>query len=322
MKYLVSVCMITYNHEKYIAQAIDSILMQKINFELEIIIGEDFSKDRTREIVLDYKARYPNRIKLLLQEKNAGMMQNFIDTIKVCTGKYIALLEGDDYWTDPYKLQKQVDLLENNPDYSLVHTDADIYYTKSNTMVKGFYGNLNMMTTSDKVFENILISNYPVFTCTVVFRKNLLKSINFKDIAKFLSGDTFLWLEFSRISKFKYISESTSVHQLLEESATQSNNLEKLILFRQAGYDLFKYFIMKYPVSKEIQKKIHANSNRVILSIAFQSGNRSLIRESYNKVIKLSGFNYLNIRDHLHYLISINPFVFSVYKYLKYENNK
>jgi acetyltransferase-like isoleucine patch superfamily enzyme len=84
MKPIVSVLMITYNHEKYIAQAIDSVLMQKSNFDYEIVIGEDCSTDRTRGIILEYKAKYTDKIKLLLKEKNVGMMQNFIDTPKVC----------------------------------------------------------------------------------------------------------------------------------------------------------------------------------------------------------------------------------------------
>jgi len=125
---LVSVWMITYNHEKYIAQAIDSILTQKTNIDYEIVIGDDYSTDRTREIVLEYKSKHPEKIKLLLQKKNVGLMQNFIDTLKACTSKYIALLEGDDYWTDPKKLQKQIDYMSANPQCVMVHTDYDLFY--------------------------------------------------------------------------------------------------------------------------------------------------------------------------------------------------
>lgn len=117
----VSICMITYNHEKFIAQAIDSILMQQTDFDFELLIGEDCSADRTREIVVDYHKRYPDKIKLLLNENNLGMIQNFIQTFKACMGKYIALLESDDYWTDPLKLQKQVDVLERHPECIACH---------------------------------------------------------------------------------------------------------------------------------------------------------------------------------------------------------
>ena len=118
---LVSVLMITFNHEQFIAQAIDSVLMQQTDFEYEIIIGEDCSTDRTREIVIEYAERNPEKIRPLLHDHNLGLMgrYNFVAAYKMCHGKYIALLEGDDYWTDPHKLQKQVVFLENHPECSL-----------------------------------------------------------------------------------------------------------------------------------------------------------------------------------------------------------
>lgn len=124
---LVSVCLITYNHVRYIAQAIESILAQRTNFKFEILIGEDESSDGTREIVLDYHGRYPEQIKLFLHDRKdviyvngkATGRWNFIDTLSRARGKYIAFLEGDDFWTDSLKLQKQVDLMEAHPEYSL-----------------------------------------------------------------------------------------------------------------------------------------------------------------------------------------------------------
>ena len=122
---LVSVWMITYNHESFIEQAIESVLMQKTDFEFELVIGEDCSTDSTREIVLRYKEKYPGKIRLVLQETNVGVARNFLDTLKACTGKYVALVEGDDYWTDAYKLQKQVDFLEAHDDYAICTHAAD-----------------------------------------------------------------------------------------------------------------------------------------------------------------------------------------------------
>ena len=94
---LLSVLIITYNHEKFIGKALDSALGQKTNFDYEIVIGEDCSTDKTRQILLEYKKKYPRKVKLVLQEKNVGPNENFIDTYMACTGKYIAMLEGDDY---------------------------------------------------------------------------------------------------------------------------------------------------------------------------------------------------------------------------------
>ena len=115
---LVNICMITYNHEAYIAQAIESILMQITSFDTRLIIGEDCGRDGTRRICMEYAERYPDKITLIPATENVGMLQNFHRTYRACTGKYIAFCEGDDYWTDEHKLQKQVDFLENNPSYS------------------------------------------------------------------------------------------------------------------------------------------------------------------------------------------------------------
>ncbi|MEI8198961.1 MAG: glycosyltransferase family 2 protein [Eubacteriales bacterium] len=113
----VSVALVVYNHEKYVIQAIESILMQDVDFSYEIIVGDDKSTDRSREILLGYKEKYPERITLLFQDENVGGTKNIYDLFMKSKGKYIAVLEGDDYWLDRKKLQKQVDFLENNNEY-------------------------------------------------------------------------------------------------------------------------------------------------------------------------------------------------------------
>ena len=123
-KPLVSVFMITYNHEKFIAQAIEGVLMQKTNFPFELIIGEDCSTDRTREIVVDYAQRFPEIIKPILHEKNVGMKSNMNTCMQACSGKYTAICEGDDYWIDSLKLQKQVGFLEAHSDFSMCSTQS------------------------------------------------------------------------------------------------------------------------------------------------------------------------------------------------------
>lgn len=114
---MVSVLCITYNHEKFISEAIRSFLMQKTNFKFEIIIGDDCSTDKTQSIIKFYSETYPGRIKLIASPTNLGTHKNLINCVKQCRGRYIALCEGDDYWTNENKLQKQVDFLENNADF-------------------------------------------------------------------------------------------------------------------------------------------------------------------------------------------------------------
>jgi len=114
---VVSVGLVVYNHEKYLAQAIDSILMQEVNFAYELVIGDDMSTDNSRDVILAYKEKYPDKITLLFQEKNVGGTKNIYDIFMKARGKYVACLEADDYWIDAKKLQKQVDFLESNRDY-------------------------------------------------------------------------------------------------------------------------------------------------------------------------------------------------------------
>ncbi len=116
---LLSIVTITYNHEPYIAKTIEGVLMQQVNFPIEYIIAEDCSTDDTRKICEEYVAKYPDLINLLPSEHNLGAKENEYRAMKIAKGKYIAFCEGDDYWTDPLKLQKQVDFLESHPDYSV-----------------------------------------------------------------------------------------------------------------------------------------------------------------------------------------------------------
>ncbi|MBX6362195.1 MAG: glycosyltransferase, partial [Acidobacterium ailaaui] len=198
---IVSVLMITYNHERYIAQAIDSVLMQKTNFDYEIVIGEDCSTDRTREIVIEYKAKYPDKINLLLREKNVGMIPNFIDTLKACTGKYIALLEGDDYWTDPYKLQRQVDFLEANLAYSSCAHQSFVIYQFPGKLTH-YFGNIN--SDMDLSINDVLGSR-PFHTASLVFRNSILKNSSFPQ--NITSGDRALYLLCASYGKIRYLSD-------------------------------------------------------------------------------------------------------------------
>lgn len=120
----VSVLMLSYNHSQYISQAIESVLMQKTNFSYRIFIGDDRSTDNTQEIIASYAQKYPDIISPVLRKKNLGMNENFVDMLSRCKGKYIAYLEGDDYWTDDKKLQMQVDFLDSNSTFTAVTTQC------------------------------------------------------------------------------------------------------------------------------------------------------------------------------------------------------
>ena len=135
---LVSIVTIAYNLENYLAEAIESVLMQNVNFSYELVIGEDCSKDNTLQIAMDYQSRYPDRIRVLKREKNLGLTPNCVDTHNHCRGKYIALLDGDDYWTDKNKLQKQVDFMELHPEYAGCAHQSSIIRGDASNFVKLF----------------------------------------------------------------------------------------------------------------------------------------------------------------------------------------
>lgn len=115
----VSVCMTAYNQEAFIRQAIEGVLSQRTDFQLELVISDDCSSDATGDICAEYAWRFPEKIRYIRREKNLGMMANFVVTLDECNGKYIAVCEGDDYWVDNSKLQQQADLMEKHPDVSL-----------------------------------------------------------------------------------------------------------------------------------------------------------------------------------------------------------
>jgi glycosyltransferase involved in cell wall biosynthesis len=166
----VAIWMVTYNHEAYVVEAIESVLMQQTHFDFKLYIGDDCSKDNTRKIIQAYQEKYPHKIELLLHEKNLGASPNGIFMYQHCiqTGaKYIALCEGDDYWTDPFKLQKQVDFLEANQDCTICFTRANMQKGSEMTLhevpkpfnkVPFFYEELlryyNFITTASVLFRN------------------------------------------------------------------------------------------------------------------------------------------------------------------------
>ena len=301
---LVSIACITYNHENYIHHTIEGFLKQKTTFSIEILIYDDASEDGAQEIIKSY-AKKDSRIITYLQKENQwskgknGLLEFLFPKSK---GKYIALCEGDDYWIDPYKLQKQVDFLEANPDYVLVHSDGDFNYTETGNIKKKYIKNrIGNPNSIEDTFEAILRSEYPILTCSVMFRNEDIKKLNLNEIAQFKMGDTFIWLELSQLGKFYFFEDSMITRNILIESAAHSKNNAKLLKFKKSGYDLCKYFSEKYPTSESTKSIMHQKFNRVILYFAFLSNNKSEALKAWKMLRKVSGKSIF-IKDILHYL--------------------
>lgn len=170
---VVSVLMLTFNHERFLAQAIDSALGQRTAVPIEIVIGADQSPDHTQEIAREFGARYPSRVRVLAAQSRLGMHENFKRTLFACRGRYIAVLEGDDFWTDPAKLQTQVNVMERDPACTLCfHTTTKVWEDGSHKptevrppAVRETYA------AEDLIRENIIM------TPSVMFRANLWTSL-------------------------------------------------------------------------------------------------------------------------------------------------
>jgi glycosyltransferase involved in cell wall biosynthesis len=218
----VSICMITYNHEKYLKQAIDGVLMQKTNFDFELVIANDNSPDNTKLIVEDYITSHPNghKIKFLNNTVNMGMMPNFTNAISNCNGKYIALCEGDDYWTDENKLQKQFDFLEKNKKFSICFHKVNI----------DNQGTISEDTITKKVpakttIKKLAKGNY-IHTCSVMYRNNLFDQ--FPDyFYKAPVGDYFLHLLNSRHGNIYCINEIMANYRVHDTSYWSSKKQEE-----------------------------------------------------------------------------------------------
>ncbi len=215
---LVSVVMITYNQEQYIGDAINGVLMQNCNFDFEIIIADDCSKDNTRNVILEYVARFPNLFNLIFQKINIGAALNFLELINKPKTKYIALCDGDDYWTDPLKLQKQVDLMEQNDKIGMVYSATNF----SGVRLKNYFS-----------VENYINDGSPFLnTCTFLINRN---SFNVKDIkSNFVIGDLQIVLNILKKGySVNFLDENTAVYRVLEESASHTNDSRKNVIFFQ-----------------------------------------------------------------------------------------
>lgn len=214
---LLTVCLITYNQKKYVRQALDSIFAQKTNFNFNVVIADDFSTDGTREIINEFKDKYGDKIDLIFQEKNVGAAQNYIDLLHFPTSKYIAYLEGDDYWTEPLKLQMQVDFLEKNEDYSLTTHHREVLRENKFTFIKAKFG-------------------YVFYQC-FVYRSFEIDNLYLETLNKIKYGDSFQYYKLLSLGKCKildfngavYRIHDKGIHSSLNRKVAVMNSLESLI---------------------------------------------------------------------------------------------
>jgi len=241
---MVSICCITYNHERYIRDAIEGFLMQKTNFKYEILIHDDASTDDTANIIREYEKRFPDLIKPIYQKENqyskgASVVIEYV--LKKVKGKYIALCEGDDYWTNPYKLQKQVDFLEKNQKFSMCFHNVKVVDENKNILLN--HVQFNPKEKKVNYLEDIIPANY-IPTCSVVFRNHL---INYSDFEVLSNGlyftDFVIHILNAKEGPIYYFNEDMAVYRVTEKGASKSTDSRRSLEDKLKFYKrLEKYF--------------------------------------------------------------------------------
>ena len=277
---MIGVCIVTYNQEKYIAQAIESVLSQAdCGHEVVIYIGEDNSTDKTSAICDEYVSRSlvhsfnPSfAIKVIHNPNNLGLVgntMNLLDIMRKDGCDYIAMLDGDDYWCDDHKLQKQMAYFDSHPEYGLVHTCVDSLYPN------GIH--VDTRTTAQEGDVSYTIFNYRIGNCSVVFKTKLLNLIDFEEFQHqgFMSCDFIMYVIFSCYTQFGFIPDHTAVWRRGHDSVSNTNDMEKQIRYVQNDIAMWRYAAKLFPTrwhanEQEVNDYLHYRS----FVIAFKYGNR------------------------------------------------
>ena len=232
---MVSIQCLVYNHEPYLRQCLDGIVMQKTNFRFEAIVHDDCSTDGSRKIIEEYAAKYPDIIKPILETENQyskhdGSLGRIMN--EHTHGKYVAYCEGDDYWIDSHKLQKQVDVLEENHEYSFCYTGFINVNENGHEICRPNYEHLMEKAYSGDILIDLLGGNF-IMTCTTCFRRDVIMSeLNASVPCKY---DHSLFLTASVLGKAYYISSKTAAYRKTSTGAmaTRKNEIGDMFLRTQ-----------------------------------------------------------------------------------------
>lgn len=223
---IVTIRCLAYNHEQYIRQCLDGFVMQKTDFRFEAIVHDDASTDGTVAIIKEYAEKYPDIIKPIFETENQYSKRNgSINRImnEHTHGKYVAICEGDDYWIDPLKLQKQVDFLEENPEYGLVITDVNRFYQSTGKTEKSFFSNHS--PSLPLTFYELLISAYWLAPCTWLYRTKFYQENKMPEDC--FKGDIAIALNLLKQGKMFKIEETMACYRVLDHSASHFNDIKR-----------------------------------------------------------------------------------------------
>jgi len=292
----VSVFVMVYNHEKFLHECLEGILMQQCNFPFNIVVGEDCSSDRSREILLDYEKKYPGKFKLLLHDKNIGAAANQNAVLAACEGKYIALCEGDDYWTDPMKLQKQVDFLQENEEYSLVYTDVHKVKSTNDIICRNFLS-INEFKSLNSYDDFLLVAPFRA-PCTWLFKAADIAGFDILHKSSVPLMDLSLLLLLSKEKKTFFLPEVTAHYRVLNNSASHFSSPIAQLEFNKKIRNIQLYFAEN---DLEKRMKIRVNFMRSNFRNILLYGNRNE-RAEMKQIIRSSPSSFTKQQRVLTYL--------------------
>lgn len=264
---LVTVKCTVFNHEPYLRKCLDGFVMQRTNFKFKVLVHDDASTDNSALIIKEYAEKYPKIIVPMFEEQNQYKLGGFyriIDIMNRCIlGKYIAICEGDDFWIDEFKLQKQVDYMENHKECGLVYTRMKQLNQETGQISPGWAHQAN--------FEDIISGDNPISTPTTLIRRSLYDEFYAKNIvsADWKMADYPLWIYLAHQSKIRCLEDITAVYRCLSHSASHSSNLRTMLDFTYSGYYISSFFA-KYFERKDLLPKINKHFQNCLFKLSRQ----------------------------------------------------
>ncbi|MDQ6844057.1 MAG: glycosyltransferase [Bacteroidota bacterium] len=271
-----------YNHENYLDAFFKGVLSQQLPYAYEIVIGVDQSDDASLVICKRYREIFPSIITLIEHEVRVGMIQNFITTYNMCTGKYIAICEGDDYWTDDQKLMKQIQVLDNDKNAVLCFTDIKVLDEEEGTFDMNW-----AKIGKDRYTIEDLIKSYPISFCSVLFRNNIV-ALNEHSLQGLSMADLPFVLELMTHGYAKYLNVQTAVYRRSAQSSYSKNTIVEQLLKKKTIYE----YLLSQPRFTKYKRQLFKVYNYHLYAIATRLDKTDIRRAAFfKKVIRSIDIN-------------------------------
>lgn len=308
---VITVIVPSYNRANTIVETIDSILCQICSYEFEIVIGDDFSSDESRQVLKNYQEKYPKYIKLIFQEQNIGLGANWATCVKNSRGRYIAGCDNDDFWHYKDKLQIQIDFLEGHPEYGMVHTDYRTYDRSTGYLRE----HINHKATYSEPLINV---NYNgKFKCcnsSVVYRSSVIfKHVNLDDYVRlgFPLQDWNTWVLIAKYTKFHCLPFSTTTVGIENESITRPKDYEVVTKRFEKEKIICKYLQNQFPDDLTFDEDYWTiQINRVLLNVAY-------LKSDFSEAVKFARYLASHSSKNMKTIMAFNRVTFMIYSFIR-----